>query len=41
MAYKPKKKAWIIRTKEGKDEIFFFSRFITEKQSEKIYEESE
>ena len=40
MAYRPKKKAWIITTKEGKDEVFFFSRAVTEKQANEIYDES-
>lgn len=40
MAYRPKKKAWIITTVGGKDEVFFFSRAVTEKQAEQIYNET-
>ena len=35
-----KKKAWIITTLEGKDEVFFFSRSVTERTANKIYNET-
>lgn len=40
MAYKRKSKAWVIDTKEGNAEVFFFSRKVTEKEANKIYNET-